>query len=169
VINAIRVFTVQENASDFLVTNIKTVIEAAVNVTQGFMLQTSVQFTVEDIPDDLYINCRPGQLANALILLIQHARRAVLSNDIRIVRLTTHRPNDATIELRVAHNGTKIPSEMLPHLFQTVPDSDAPIPAEFAGFASVAQIVMDHQAEVGVVEDAELTRFFIRLPLKPNQ
>lgn len=105
------------------------------------------------------------RLRQVLVNLFENARAAVAASDARIAVEAAR--SDDVIELRICDNGTGVPAEIRPTLFQPFVSRRAD--GTGLGLAIVARIMQAHGGSVRLADDARWnTCFVLTFPLSPT-
>jgi signal transduction histidine kinase len=120
---------------------------------------------VADVPAGLPpVAARPAEIKEALVNLLENARAAIHMEG--TVRVEGSQPTRSTVVLRVADDGSGIPAEMLPRIFE--PHFSTRSSGTGLGLAIVQRLVHGWGAEIGVASrEGEGAEFTVRLRAWP--
>jgi signal transduction histidine kinase len=76
-----------------------------------------IELRVEEIPEDLYVNCRGSQISQVLLNLLSNAYDAVAHWPTRLVRIATQVVNGEVL-IAVIDSGPGVPAEIAPRIME---------------------------------------------------
>lgn len=121
---------------------------------------------VEELGEIPAITCNPSQLNQVFLNLITNAAQAIPDSGEIVVR--TRREGDQQIAIEVADNGSGIPDDILPHIFETYFTTKPKGEGTGLGLAIARDIVHNHGGSIAVNSAAgQGTHFTVTLPIKP--
>jgi two-component system, cell cycle sensor histidine kinase and response regulator CckA len=106
----------------------------------------------ENLPD-IYGNTR--QLSDLWVNLLLLARDATSDGSAHTIRIRSIKHNTKTIQVEIFDDGTPIPAEVVPHLFE--PDFHKPIKQRGTGieFSICSEIVQQHHGQISAESDPQ--------------
>jgi C4-dicarboxylate-specific signal transduction histidine kinase len=125
-----------------------------------------ITFRVPQIPEDVWIECRPVQIGQVLLNLLNNAHDAVEGQPAPWVELS-YRHLQSTrdeIELSVTDSGPGIPVATRERVFEPFFTTKGISKGTGLGLSISRGIIEDHQGTISVDSECPNTRFTIRLP-----
>ena len=99
---------------------IKEVIQSVLNILSSSLKNNYID-VILDIDDDIQIMANKNELAQALINIVNNAKDVLIQNQkeqTRIVRISTKKLDNNTLELKISDNGGGIPSNIISQIFE---------------------------------------------------
>lgn len=130
--------------------------------------ESGVELRVAEIDPDLQLECRPVQVSQIVLNLINNAFDAVRSRDKRWIEVDAVTTSDEVL-ISVTDSGDGIPVDVREKLFRpffTTKDSHQ---GTGLGLAISRRIAEDHDGSIYLDENSPHTRFVLRLPLRAKK
>ena len=99
---------------------IKEVIESVLNILSSSLKNNYID-VILDIDDDIQIMANKNELAQALINIVNNAKDVLIQNQkeqTRMVKISTKKLDNNTLELKISDNGGGIPSNIISQIFE---------------------------------------------------
>lgn len=116
IVNALRSFAREGSAEPFHSEPLYRIMESAVESCRDKFAANRVQLKVAEVPADFRVKCRPGQISQVLLHLLQNALDAVEGAAERWVSVEWSA--DRPLELSVRDSGRGVPAELRETVFQ---------------------------------------------------
>lgn len=124
----------------------------------------SVKMTVDPFPDELMIYCRPPQIGQVLINLIQNSVDAIEKLSEKWVRIQVQE-TDTHIEIKIIDSGKGIPKDVIEKIFDPFFTTKGLGKGTGLGLSISKGIIEGHQGDFFVDHQQPHTCFIIRLPI----
>lgn len=122
---------------------------------------------VEDFSPLPPVECNPSQLNQIFLNLITNAAQAIPGDGQVVVRSSVA---GATIRIDVSDNGTGIPDDVLPHIFDSYFTTKPEGVGTGLGLSIAREVARNHGGDINVVTQAGVgTTFTITLPLEARR
>ena len=123
----------------------------------------STRLILDGLPIKLEIKCRPGQLSQVLVNLINNAFDAIQKLEERWVRVQVKDESDL-VTVSVIDSGSGIPHEISSRLMEPFFTSKPPGEGTGLGLSISRSIVESHGGKLELIKDAPNTTFVFTLP-----
>jgi len=145
-------------------TNLNAVVERSVRLAQHPMELNGIQLHLDLAPDLPRVACDPAQIEQVLIALVMNALDAMPRGG--NLWLQTH-PHGKEVDIQVRDDGTGIPPEILPQIFEPFLTTKDSAHGVGLGLAISHGIIESHDGRIEVQsEPGKGTTFTITLPLQ---
>ena len=150
-------------------TQVNTVVDRLVRLVQHELEMTGIQLELDLQPDLPQLSCDPAQIEQVLLALVMNAIEAMPRGGNLWIR-TRADAAQQTIEIEVRDDGSGIPPEILPHIFEPFLTTKESGKGVGLGLAISHSIVERHRGNIEVQSEVGRgTRFRITLPLAGNE
>lgn len=129
------------------------------------MLSHGVRFTIEPIPASLELECRPVQISQVLLNLLNNAYDAVEAAEVKEVTIAAVDLGER-LELRVTDTGRGIPPELQERVFQPFFTTKDVGRGTGLGLSVASGLVGSHHGRITFESSPAGTRFVVSLPKK---
>ncbi len=117
IINGLRTFSRDGSSDPLEFCSLNKIVLETLAFCEGKMRSQQIELIVDKIPNDCEVYCRPTQLSQVLLNLLNNAKDAVSVVDKKIIRIELVNENNM-IGLAVIDSGVGIPLEQRANLFQ---------------------------------------------------
>jgi PAS domain S-box-containing protein len=148
----------------FQATLIKTIIDGTIEFCKERFRSHGVKFTVVPFAPELEIECRPVQISQVLLNLLNNARDAIDDLPERWISVSVKEVK-GKVELRVSDSGLGIPSELREKIFQPFFTTKEVGRGTGLGLSVANGIVANHNGSLHVDETEPNTCFVATLPI----
>lgn len=148
----------------FLSCSLETIIENTSVICSEKMKMNNIFLHIEKPEEKIEFDCRPVQISQVLLNLLNNACDAVMNEENRWIKLEISK-KESSIIFKVINSGNKIQSQVSEHLF-TPFYSTKTVAGSGLGLSISKSIVHSHRGNISVELDNEHTCFVITLPLK---
>ena len=97
--------------------NVLSIVNDTVELCLHRFQSQEIELRVEEIPGDLYVNCRGSQISQVLLNLLANAYDAVAHWPTRLVRIATQVVN-GEVQIAVTDSGPGVPAEIAPRIME---------------------------------------------------
>jgi PAS domain S-box-containing protein len=163
IVNGLRTFAREGEHDPFQGTPVKSIVEDTVVLCQDWFASHHVALTIEEIPEDLTIECRATQIMEVLFNLLSNALHAVENSSEKWVNITA-RDDGAEAVLSVTDSGLGVPPEIVKRMFERFVTSKEFGRGIGLGLSISKRIVLTHNGTLSLDMACRNTRFVIRLP-----
>jgi len=168
IVNGLRTFSRDGTADPIQKTKLETIITDTLNLCTERFKGHSVHLSIGEIPDDLSIECKPIQISQVLLNLLNNAFDAVSTLEDRWVRVEIV-DRDNRILIQVTDSGQGIQSEVANRLFQPFFTTKEAGKGTGLGLSISRGIVEDHAGTLSVDGTKKNTCFVIDIPKKRRE
>ncbi len=163
--NGLRNLARQGAGDPFEVAPIGAIVDDCMSLCRARFSTHGVRIEVPDIPSGLAIECRPTQIAQVLLNLLNNAHDAVASLDNKWVRLEVA-DGPGVVELSVTDSGLGLLPEVRKRAFESFFTTKPVGQGTGLGLSVSRQIVIDHGGRIYFDPEASHTRVVVRLPVR---
>lgn len=143
--------------------NIKQIIDQSLALCEEKISEAKIDFQMEPNLTNIFFDCRPTQMAQAIFNLIYNSIEATAHLNIKWIRISA-KENSDSIEISIKDSGEGIQNEIQSKLF-TAFFTTKDVGLGFGlGLANSASIVMLHHGQIFYDSKNKNTCFVIRLP-----
>lgn len=164
IISSLRIYAREATNDPMTNESLQRVIEETVIFCSEKFRVNGVKFDVANHCPDLTINCRPVQISQILLNLLNNAYDAVSELPESWVRLSVTR-KDKFVEISVENSGPKIPKHISERLFTPFFTTKEVGKGTGMGLSLSLGIAKSHNGELTLEDSSKHTRFVLRLPL----
>jgi C4-dicarboxylate-specific signal transduction histidine kinase len=165
IINGLRTFARDSRDDPFSNSSLKTVIEETVEFCQERFKNHAITLIVPEISDNLVIECRPTQISQVLLNLLNNAHDAVFESTEKWVKLEVVSRKDA-VDIVVTDSGHGIPAEIQDKIMQPFFTTKQIGEGTGLGLSISKGLVDSHHGQLRLDPKAKNTRFVVTLPKK---
>ncbi|HET6323299.1 MAG TPA: ATP-binding protein [Planctomycetaceae bacterium] len=150
---------------------LRSIVNDAVEASRHSVDARRHEFSVELLTEPIWVDADPARLEQVFVNLLNNASRYTSPGG--LIRVTVEREAKEGV-VRVRDNGTGIPTEMLPHIFELFTQVDATAGRSHGGLgiglALVGTLVEMHNGRVHVTSEGlgKGSEFTVRLPTIAN-
>jgi len=155
----------RKDQDNFEIKNLHEVLEGTCNLIMHSAMIANIKLVKEFNADNDLVFCSPNQIKQACFAIMVNASEAIRENGEITVR--TKNPDEDSIRIDVADNGTGIAPQDVPHIFEPFYTTKRDSSGLGLGLSIVHGIIQNHKGKVEV--DSELgkgTTISIIFPLK---
>jgi C4-dicarboxylate-specific signal transduction histidine kinase len=163
IVDGLRNFTRDSSQDPFQDARLKAVIEDTIVLCQDRFRSHGIALSVADVPDDLVVECRPTQLMEVLVNLLNNALHAVEEGAVRNVAVTAEDLGES-VEVRVTDSGPGVDPAIVDKLFEPLVTTKQPGKGTGLGLSISKRIVESHHGTISYARVDGQTQFKICLP-----
>jgi two-component system NtrC family sensor kinase len=157
----------RKDQEDFEPYSLHKILESTASLMFHSIKIADIRFKTELRAESDVISCSPNQIKQACVALLVNATEAI--HDQGEITIRTSNPEEETIRLEITDNGSGIPPENLPHIFEPFYSTKHSTSGIGLGLAIVHGIVENHKARIEVhSEPGNGTTMAILLPIVKN-
>lgn len=157
----------REGSTDpFEMTSLKDILSETISFAETRYRSSDVILTIEPYNDDLKIYCRPVQISQVILNLINNSFDAVVMNQEKWIKIKIEE-FEKHIEIRVIDSGKGIPKDIQAKLLTPFYTTKEVGKGTGLGLSISSGIIRDHFGEFAIDNDCPNTCFLIKLP-KPQ-
>ncbi|MCX5769841.1 MAG: PAS domain S-box protein [Candidatus Hydrogenedentes bacterium] len=163
IVHGLRNFTRDSSQDPFQEARLKAVIEDTIVLCQDRFRSHGIALAVADVPDDLLVECRPTQLMEVLVNLLNNALHAVEEGSVRNVAVTAEELGES-VEVGVTDSGPGVDPAIEDKLFEPLVTTKQPGKGTGLGLSISKRIVESHHGTISYARVDGQTQFKICLP-----
>jgi C4-dicarboxylate-specific signal transduction histidine kinase len=162
IIQGLRTFS-RDGSKDTLETApLKEIIENTLSLCAEKFKHASIKVQLDPIPDDMTIQCRPVQISQVLINLLNNSHDAILSREQKWIKISVERKNDS-VQISVTDSGEGISEKVRNKIFQPFFTTKDIGKGTGLGLSISKGIVESHNGQLSIDADCKNTRFVLSL------
>jgi signal transduction histidine kinase len=162
IISGLRTFSRDGSSDPFVSTNVKELVEETLGFCREKFKLSQVELRV-DVGADLYISCRPNQISQVLLNLLNNSYDAIEDLEEKWISISLLERGDQVIIL-VTDSGKGISQEVRERIFNPFFTTKAIGKGTGLGLSISSGIVTSHSGSLEYVEKSPNTCFSISLP-----
>lgn len=163
IVNGLRTFT-RDGANDpFEQCSLKKILQDTVSFCMGEMKCKDIQLIIEPMPDECIIFCRPTQVSQVILNLLNNAKDAAITTTHRWIRIGYTEMNDE-IGLSISDSGNGVPIETRDNLFQPFYTTKEIGKGTGLGLSISKNIIEAHGGKIYLDTKSSHTKFVFTLP-----
>jgi C4-dicarboxylate-specific signal transduction histidine kinase len=166
IISGLRSFARQGAKDQFNAVHVQTIVDDTLSFCQERLRHASIQLNVRIEPPDLAIMCRPAEISQVLLNLLNNAHDALHDQPVREIEIGAAIISDAT-EIWVKDSGSGIPPEVRSKIMQPFFTTKDIGKGTGLGLSISSGIAAAHGGSLRLDESSPQTRFVVRLPAGP--
>lgn len=167
IVQGLRTFSRQADKDPFETYSLKTIIDETLGLCNQKLSQSQVVVTV-DLEPDLKLDCRPGQISQILMNLLQNATDAVSQSSAKRIQIKAFRQKE-NIVISVSDSGTGIPSDIREKVMQPFFTTKEVGKGTGLGLSISLGIARQHSGNLYLDPSSEKTCFVLELPVEQNK
>ncbi len=165
IISGLRSFARDGGTDPFVSTSIKAVITEALELCQSRFRNHGIGLIVENTETDLHIQCRPVQISQAILNLLNNAFDAIEKLERKQIRIQLIEATEV-IKINVYDSGKGIPEELLAKVMQPFFSTKGPNRGMGLGLSLSKGLIESHGGSLELSTVYGWTCFTITLPKK---
>ena len=163
IVNGLRTFAREGEHDPFVSTPLRSIVDDTVVLCQDRFASHHVALTVDEIPEDLSVECKATQIMEVLFNLLSNALHAVEGVDEKRVTISVT-DEGSEVALSVADSGPGVLPEIAKTLFDRFVTSKEFGKGMGLGLSISKRIVLAHNGSLSLDTTCPNTRFIVRLP-----
>ncbi|MBS1963107.1 MAG: GHKL domain-containing protein [Bdellovibrionales bacterium] len=146
-----------------VIASLETIVKDAVELCAERFRNGDVRLIVDPVPADATIECRPVQISQVILNLLNNAFSAIANRSERWVqlRVTSEGPR---VRITVTDSGDGVSTEIQDKIFQPFFTTKGPGHGTGLGLSISKGIVEDHSGRIFLAKESAHTRFVVELP-----
>ncbi len=163
IVKALRAISRDGSNDPMILTPIESLIADTLELCSSRFAHHDIALRVKPFPESLEIRCRPTEILQILVNLLNNAFSAVENLKERWVEIEVHVAADA-IEIFVTDSGLGIPPSLRERIFQPFVTTKPVGSGTGLGLSICKGLALGHSGTLCLEEDSPHTRFALRLP-----
>lgn len=168
IIRGLRTFSRDGSLNDFEEANLKGILEETLEMVRSRFAAHSIELSIGEMPADLRLECRPIQLGQVMLNLLNNAHDAVQEFPERWVKVVVE-ANDDTVKICVMDSCLGIPESLREKLMQPFFTTKPVGEGTGLGLSISRGIILSHGGTLTIDSTCPNTCFVISLPRKQVQ
>ncbi len=167
IIIALRSFSRHSSEDPLIETSLKSIVSETLSLCEKKCESEGVHLVVSEIPETMKIRCRPPEISQVLLNLLNNARDAVQSLPEKWVKVES-RDLGGKIELSITDSGRGVPECVMKKLFQPFFTTKEVGKGIGLGLGISKRIMDGLGGALFVDQECENTRFVMQIPMLPR-
>ena len=163
IVKGLKTISRDGRADPLEVKRVSEVLEETIALCGARFRDREVELIVESFDQDICVDCRPVEISQVLLNLLNNAFDATVDASEKWVRVTVVQSRDS-VEISVCDSGTGIPKEIRDRIMEPFFTTKDPGKGTGMGLSISRSIVEGHGGSLSLDEDSTNTRFVMRLP-----
>jgi two-component system sensor histidine kinase DctS len=163
IVRGLRFFAGEVDSGAFEMVKVSAIIDDTLAFCQARLASRSIVIKITAYPPGLALECRPTQLSQILLNLLNNAHDAIINQSNRWIRIEIADLGDE-LEIAVVDSGSGIPEAVRDKLMQPFFTTKQTGKGMGLGLSIVAGLVEAHGGTITIDSTHPNTRFVVRLP-----
>ena len=163
IIQGLRAFAKDFDDSPLFLASLDSIFETTLSLCQGRFKKKGVDLYMTPIPQSLRIECRSGEISQALLNLLNNAFEAVATVENKWIRIEIIE-RSAVVEIQIVDSGIGIKPEIQDKIMQPFFTTKEIGQNTGLGLSVAKGIVENHHGELFLDKSSAATRFIVILP-----
>ncbi len=165
IISGLRTYARNAEADPMQLKPLREIVDDTLSLCQAKLKSHDIQLLIDGPIDDLTITCRPVQISQILLNLINNAYDAVEHLDERWIKVSVIMHHDR-LQLSIENSGPPIPTEVRKRMFHLFFTTKGAGKGTGLGLSISKGIAEDHGGSLKLDEQAQHPRFTLTIPVK---
>lgn len=168
IVKGLRTYSHEGSGDQFTMNSILKILEGTLELCQTRFIDSSIDLRLSPVSEQLYIECRPSQISQVILNLLNNAFDEALTSSHKWVGLEV---TDAgpEIVISVTDSGSGISKENREKLFQPFFTTKPPGKGTGLGLSIIKGIVENHGGTIELNAELAHTCFTVRIPKKQKK
>lgn len=163
IVGALKTFSRDSSHDSFQCVSLKRLIQETLELSNATLSQGNVHVELSEMSDTCMVECRPSQVSQVLLNLLNNAYDAIKDHDQRWIRVDVTEREDS-YDIAVSDSGPKIPPEVAMKLITPFFTTKPPGKGTGLGLSISRNIMTNHRGDLTLDQSAPHTRFVATLP-----
>jgi signal transduction histidine kinase len=163
IVSELKAFSRDSSHDDYNRTPLKVLVNETMDLCHARLLSREVDLQVSEIPDGWEAECRPSQISQVLLNLLNNAFDAVLEREERWIKLEVQ-DKGSLFEISVTDSGPGIPKDVARKIMSPFFTTKPPGKGTGLGLSISSNIMTDHGGSLALDSNSPNTRFVLTLP-----
>jgi C4-dicarboxylate-specific signal transduction histidine kinase len=165
IVSELKAFSRDSTHDEYTQAPLRKLVTETLDLCHARLLSKEIRLSVSEIPDSWEIECRPSQISQVLLNLLNNAYDAALGQAERWVTLEA-RDTGSSFEITVMDSGPGIPKEVARKIMDPFFTTKPPGKGTGLGLSISSNIMTDHGGSLSLDTKSPHTRFVMVLPKK---
>ena len=164
IVEGLRRFSRDDREASLESTSLNQIIDDTLGLCREKFKNRGVDMNVSVPTCDMMITCRPIQISQVIINILNNAFQAIQSEEVKSIVLNTE-ARDGHVFISISNSGRKITDDIVEKIFEPFFTTKTVGEGTGLGLSLSMSIVKDHGGRLYLDQAAEMTTFVIQLPL----
>ncbi len=169
IVKGIRALSRDGSRDPFILSKAQDIIDNTFGLCEASIQTNSIQLSYDLEDPDMSLECRPVQISQVLLNLINNSLDAIGDQKSPWIHLAVKKIDDNTAEFSVTDSGNGIPEHIANQLMQPFFTTKGAGKGTGLGLSISQEIIKAHFGEFKLDRDFPNTRFYIRIPIDQNK
>jgi signal transduction histidine kinase len=165
IVSELKAFSRDSTHDEYTQAPLRKLVTETLDLCHARLLSKEIRLSVSEIPDSWEIECRPSQISQVLLNLLNNAYDAALGQAERWVTLEA-RDTGSSFEIAVMDSGPGIPKDIARKIMAPFFTTKPPGKGTGLGLSISSNIMTDHGGSLSLDTKSPHTRFVMVLPKK---
>jgi C4-dicarboxylate-specific signal transduction histidine kinase len=163
IVSGLRSFSRDSSHDPFTIHQVQSILNETLDFCSERFIQHGVKLTCDPVPSNLSLFCRPEQISQVILNLLNNSYDAVEKLDEKWIHLSVKDEGDQ-VEVKVANSGPKIPDEIVDKIFQPFFTTKELNRGTGLGLSISKGLIEDHHGSLALDLKSDSPCFIIKLP-----
>ncbi len=166
IVRGLRIFSRGSGLEPFENYSLNQIFTDTIELCRKRLKDDDIQFTINGLEKEIFLNCRPVQISQLLVNLIVNACDAIVDTPEKWLRIDVNLfENPKLVEIRVTDSGHGIPKDVQRKMFEPFFTTKEIGKGTGLGLSISKGIIESHQGDLFIDDQVPNTCFVVRLPL----
>jgi len=168
IMHGLKTYSREGSADEFVLQDMESLLQDSIEMCQSVLSDNNIELILPTFKESLRVYCRPGQIVQVLVNLINNSKDAILANDIKWIKVEVE-DLDHQVEISVIDSGFGIPEHIQGKIIQPFFTTKDVGKGTGLGLSLSKTILLEHGGDLGVDSKHDNTCFKFQLskfPLK---
>lgn len=168
IVKGIRALSRDGSRDPFILSKVQDIIDSTFALCEASIKTNSIQLSYDLEDPDQMIQCRPVQISQVILNLINNSMDAIGDQTNPWIHVAVRKMNEESVEFSVTDSGSGIPESIAIRLMQPFFTTKGAGKGTGLGLSISQEIVKAHSGRFSLDRDFPNTRFVIQLPIDQN-
>lgn len=169
IVKGIRALSRDGSRDPFIQSKVQDIIDNTFGLCEASIQTNSIQLSYDLEDPELVADCRPVQISQVLLNLINNSLDAIGDQKNPWIHVGVKKVNDDTIEFSVTDSGEGIPEDVAIQLMQPFFTTKGAGKGTGLGLSISQEIVKAHFGKLALDREFPNTRFYLQIPIDQNK
>jgi len=163
IVRGLKAYSRPDEQDPFESVRVQDIVDDTISLIQDSLAQSDVEFEIKKMPQNLYISCRPTQISQILINLLNNAKYEVEPKSDGKITLEAYRKVSGDIEIVVSDNGNGIADDKVEKVFKAFFTTKPKGIGTGLGLNICQKIAQGHGGSMRLEQAPGMTKFILTL------
>jgi C4-dicarboxylate-specific signal transduction histidine kinase len=168
IVSELKAFSRDSTHDEYKLAPLRTLVNETLDMCHARLLSKDIRVRVSEIPSAWQTECRPNQISQVILNLLNNACDATLGQPERWIRLDV-RDKGSLFEIAVTDSGSGVPKDISRKIMAPFFTTKPPGKGTGLGLSISSNIMTDHGGSLALDHTSPHTRFVMTLPKRRGE